>query len=159
MPTFKSIKELQKYLNTTVKNAAEDSLKQDVADAIIKELVSEYEDQVYSYEASFDGGPYDRRYDLIEEGSYFESYRNGTITIENTVKPLESLKGTPLNNPDVTLAEWIEHGNIPNIFNDKEYPWMKPRPVVKTVKERITKDGLASDAMKKGLEKRGIKCK
>ena len=155
MPTFKSIKDLKKY----VKIAAEDSLKQDVADTIIKELASEYEDQVYSYEPASDGVVYDRRYDLMAEDSYFESYKEGTITIENTVKPLESLKGTPLKNPDVTLAEWIEHGNIPNIFNDKEYPWMKPRPVVKTVKERIVKDGLASDAMKKGLEKRGIKCK
>lgn len=152
MPTFKSLNDLKKYVN----DSAQSCMDKEVAQAIKKEFAFEYDKQVYSYPNS---EMYERREDLSDEDNFVSEWDGKKLIVSNNVKPNVSLRNTALRNPSVTLSEWIEHGNIPNIFDANYYPWMEPRPVAETVRNRIQTEHIASNALKKGLKKKGIKIK
>lgn len=129
-----------------------------MGNVVVDMLIDEYENQVYSYEESSEFST--RTYALIEKENYIvNTLSDSKAEVYSTTKPNPSLLDTNLINSNTTLAEWIEHGNIPNIFNEKDYEWMHPRPVVETVKNNLcNKDkNLLVRAAASELEKNGFR--
>lgn len=152
MPTIKKLSDVQKLITPDIKK----KLLQNLGEAVVSELMDEYEEVVYSYDATSLSG---RTYEFLDKNNYNIQIDGKSVEISSTIKPNESVIGTPLIDPDVTLAEWIEHGNIPNIFNDLDYEWTHPRPIVKTVKDKIQNDPEFKNVVARIMQENGSNVK
>lgn len=130
MPTVKKLSEIKKLVTPELKK----TILKSIGEAITEELIDEYNEEIYSYNES---SLTERTYGFQDKDNYDIIVDNNKVEVYSTLKPNHSVIGTELTNPNVTLAEWIEHGDIPNIFNENDYEWMHPRPVVKNVKDEI----------------------
>ena len=151
---MKSLKEINNFLSPKLKQ----KLLKAMGDVAIDMLIEGYSDQVYSYEEA--AGFSTRTYALEEKENYqLNILSDEQVEVYGTTKPNPSLLDTNLINSNTTLAEWIEHGNIPNIFNEKDYEWMHPRPVVETARRDLnSKDkNLLVRAAASELEKNGFR--
>ena len=153
---MKSLKEINNFLSPKIKQ----KLLKAMGDVAIDMLIEGYSDQVYSYEEA--AGFSTRTYALEEKENYqLNILSNEQVEVYGTTKPNPSLLDINLINSNTTLAEWIEHGNIPNIFNEKDYEWMHPRPVIETVRRDLnSKDkNLLVRAVASELENNGFRTK
>ena len=153
---MKSLKEINNFLSPKLKQ----KLLKAMGDVAIDMLIEGYSDQVYSYEEA--AGFSTRTYALEEKENYqLNILSDEQVEVYGTTKPNPSLLDTNLINSNTTLAEWIEHGNIPNIFNEKDYEWMHPRPVIETARRGLnSKDkNLLVRAVASELENNGFRTK
>lgn len=153
MPTAKNLNDLKSLITSKTKKLILES----IGESVVSELKDEYDKEVYSYNES---SMTERTYGLMDDENYNIDINETYVEVYSTLKPNPSILNIKLTNPNVTLAEWIEHGNIPNIFNDKDYEWMHPRPVIETVKNNINNNtGDFKKIIKKELSKNGINTK
>ena len=106
---------------------------------VIGEIIEQAESNVYSYKpAPPKRNGYKRRYSLKKKQNYkivSDRKLSSTSTVDSIIfggtynTPLGKDKGSA-HNP---FFEWIEKGCVPNIFNNNEYDWMKPRPFAEKV--------------------------
>lgn len=132
-------------------------MNNEVADTIHQMIADEYDDTVYSYNAS---GLYSRRGSLTDPNNMMDSIDvNGnvvTLEVSHTARPNTPLiDGYTLDN-NANLADWIEDGDIPNIFDrTKTYPWESPRPVLKTVQNKVDKSQEIDNIIAQTLKQAG----
>lgn len=154
MATFKSLDQLFDHIEKQIS----ESLNDDVTEEVIDEMKEHYEKEVYSYESNPDF--YERRYSLVDDANYETYVEDLKLSVTNIAEPNDSVFGYSNSGKHYQLAEWIENGRIPNIFDNKtDYPWTKPRPVMKKVVDTLKRDGRHVNALRTGLNKRGIKSK
>lgn len=51
-----------------------------------------------------------------------------SVRIYDIAPPDRSVFDTPYQGPPGSFAQWINDGNVPNVFNGKSYPWTEARP-------------------------------
>jgi hypothetical protein len=138
-----------------ITQAVNETLENDVA-PIAKEILQEsIQENVYqSYTPTY----YNRRGVLGSADSIVtEMESDGVLSIRDVASPSESVLGTgysPAN--DTTFSGWVNDGQVPNIFNDKDYPWMHSRNFIEDAVERMQTSGEISDAFATGMAKRGM---
>lgn len=147
MPTFKSVKELEEYLQEQIM----DSLKTDVAEKTIElekehvkiDVYKKYKPKEYVRRKE-DGGLLDDENYLVEE------IENG-IKISNITR--DNGYATP-SDPDRYVAPIVEDG-VGYTWEDSEIYQMQPypRPFIKETRKDLKK-GKLKEFMKKALEKR-----
>lgn len=150
MPTFKNVSSLIKYLNATV---VPQVLQNDVADHVGEEIKSNYETMVYG---AYSPVVYERTGALTDDANIEKKMiGQNTVSIENVASPSEALiKGYSVTAN--TLPLMIEEGYIGNPWNDKDYPWTKPRKVIQTTRDQLESSKSHIQAFREGLRKRGI---
>lgn len=156
MATFNNLDALLKHLQAKVAETLQDEVANDVSDKMKEHYMNEVYD--YDYNEEFRT----RRMSLVDDANIDKTLVGATtLSVSNTAKPDDSVFGTPIyGDPDGLLAQWIEDGNITNVFNNHSgYPWTKPRPVIHTTAEEIRQKKSHIKAMKQGLKKRGVDVK
>lgn len=137
-------------------------LRTKVADRAIKELIKEYESEVYSYIGT---RKYVRRRTLLNKETY-RAYEETvgdmvTLVIDNISHPSPS-KINPTKYPidnNAFISDWIENGNIANPWNNKHYIWMDNREVFKTVESKLVSQNIIEDIIREELLKIGLSTK
>lgn len=159
MPNFKNLKELEDYMRKRVLPTAMEEVGEKIEDKLKTRITKD----VYN---SYTPEQYDRTYELRDSITSTEPVDiSGTIYVE--VKHDDSLiHAVPpnhhmsiVNNSDVSsfIGQWINYGDVPNIFNDRNYVWMNPRPYMDNTKEEIRKFKLLKKELKKSIRKLNIK--
>lgn len=105
-------------------SAANDVLANEVAEIVKQEIATQEQRLVYG---SYSPVLYVRRGSL---GSSFQVEPTGinSVRIYDIAPPNYSVFGSGYGGPPGMFAQWINDGNVPNVFNDKSYPWMGARP-------------------------------
>ena len=65
-----------------------------------------------------------------------------------------SVFSTPVREAAGVFAQWINDGNVPNVFNDNDYPWMKPRRFYDEAAKACKNSAAIKQAAIEGIEKR-----
>ena len=136
MPQFKNTADLMAYL----KKAVDESLTNDVFPVIRDEEVEAIKDIVYSMDTS---GYYQRRYDFGGIGDPYnivikgDAAKNGILSVINITDPNPYLNGRN---------------------GDRADYWSRPkaRPFTEITIERLQASGKCTQALKRGLMKKGI---
>lgn len=153
MPIYRSWNDLVNKLQKAVNSAQ----AREVSELIKNKMKQEYNEEVYSY--NYDSTYRDRRNSLIDNKNIVSTVdEDGTLFVENIASPDISVLGTTIASENQNLlSQWIEDGNITNIFNDKtDYVWTEPRPVIQNVIDSIEKSKSHIEALKKGLKRQKI---
>ncbi|MDR2357863.1 MAG: hypothetical protein LBD92_07275 [Oscillospiraceae bacterium] len=159
MPVVKSLKDAERVIQAKCKAILmEDVLP--VARTIIQKQI-----QIDVYD-SYTPTIYARRHKLDDDSSIRGKVERGrTLSIMNAARPsrrkLTWYGGAEMETEDDDdddvdpdrLMQWIEFGLVENIFNNKDYPWMHPRPAFAHAQEKINTSLDIMAAVKKGLEK------
>ena len=158
MPQFKNTADLMTYL----KKAVDESLTNDVFPIIRDEEVEAIKDIVYSMDTS---GYYQRRYDFGGIGDPYnivikgDTAQNGILSVINITDPNPYLNGRNGDRATVNknLPYLIEHGRGGSGDPGYDY-WSRPkaRPFTETTIERLQASGKCTQALKRGLMKKGI---
>lgn len=132
-------------------------MNNEVADTIHQIIADEYNDLVYSYDAT---GLYQRRGSLADSNNMMDSIDvNGnvvTLEVSHEARPNTPLVEGYTLDDNANLADWIEEGSIPNIFDrTKTYPWESPRPVLKTVQNKVDKSQEIDNIIAQSLRQAG----
>lgn len=130
--------------------AAKETLQNEVATEVKEEIrKQEYN---YIYDASSPSW-YSRRKSL---GKTFKVETDGddSARIWDAARPSPSVFNTPVKGPDGVFAQWINDGNVPNVFDDKDYPWMHPRKFYDAAVKELSKSSKIKNAAKSGMEAR-----
>ena len=146
MPTFSSLKEMEKYIQDKINQ----SLKDDVA-PVVKEIMSaEVQNTVYSV---YEPKRYERRYD------------NGGLMSENNMKAIPIKDGviaisneTPFNGKNYSgksLTEVVVTGE--GYTYDYPYEYNQPRDFIEATREDLIQTQAHTKALINGLKKSGIK--
>lgn len=162
MKLDKALKKLQEQLVPKIDSALSKEVLQAVSDAEGKAIY----DEVYSMPTS---GRYTRRWDnggLLDPDNVQGSVANGTLAVVNVTKPNPYLNGinrygglstTPSS---ASLAGIVEHGTYDPHGAGYDY-WKdaEARPFTAKTVEDLKKSGAHIAALKKGLQRQGIKVK
>lgn len=126
-------------LISAVEDRVSKVVQKKVMPEVIDEIIEQAENNVYNYKPVSPGRHgYKRRYSLKKKQNYkivSDRKVNSTSAVDSIIfggtynTPIGKDKGSA-HNP---FFEWIEKGCVPNIFNNKEYDWMKPRPFAEKV--------------------------
>lgn len=158
MPTFNSIKDLDKYIKNSIDVALKKSGKK-----IEKVLINKINDEWYNRPSFGIKNGYERTYQLTKAvTSETNSINNLQIFIDHKkLKPKNSKKGkfnTYMSFDESTeydgksigewVTEWIEVGN--------KWPWMQGRDVYKQTEIEIINKNLAQIELNKNLKTIGI---
>ena len=119
MATYKSLSALLKAAQT----AAKATLNNEVAELVKQEISEAEQELVYG---SYSPVMYARRNSL---GKGFTVQPTGAFSIRiwDNAPSNYSVFGSAPAAPGY-FAQWINDGNVLNVFNTKTYPWMSPRP-------------------------------
>lgn len=152
MPKFKSTERLLTYLQKSIN----DTLLNEVADEVRKVEIETIDEEVYS---SYEPEYYARRYELTKEDNIVaELESDGVLAVRNIAPPNRSvIGGYDYSSEPTALSRWINEGAVPNIFNDYDYPWQHKRPFLDKTVEKLNSSDKLSNALKKGLIKRGLR--
>lgn len=139
---------IKKAVNTELNRRDDNSVFGAVKEAELDRI----DDDVY---ASYSPTIYDRRYNhgLANPNNIVGENSDSALIIRNITKPNRSLLGQATSR---TLAEIVEYGLAPNIFNDLYYVWMDPRPFTKNTISDLSASGAHIDAMRIGLTSQGF---
>ena len=151
MATFKNIKELNKYLQKQI----DDSLKKEVADEVRSTMIKRIDEDVYDAYTPYstDGitPHYERTYELKNPKNIIHyMLKDGMIAIENIRQDM--------SDGYRNIVEILESG--------RGYSWgykrdldleIGARPFVQNTRNELSTSGRHIDALKSGLNKRGIK--
>lgn len=155
MPSFDSIKDLEKHINKKIASA----LKNEVAEKVKDVMQDKVETEVYNAYTSHSDHPdkYVRRGEkggLKSRSNMKESVTDTTLTVENTTK---------MKDTGYELAGLVEYGNDKGYGEYDYYPaknsegdFRKPRPFIDETKKSIESTGEHINAMRKGLKRQGI---
>lgn len=154
-----NISSLSEYCKL-VQEKIDETLKNEVFNVVKQKMIEVIDDKVYD---SYTPEKYKRRgrnYGLLDEDNIVYDHTKGKIDVKNIARPNYSVFGTEIQgDSDTLLAQWIEHGQVPNVFNHNDYVWMHARPFMKTTQEMLQRSSILKTAMRKGLSKRGLKIK
>lgn len=151
MPAFKDIHSLCAYAQAKI----DASLKEDVAPLVKDVLHNNIEADVYG---RYSPVKYSRRGALgSQENMVDELEGKGVLSVRDTASPSPSVIGTPYSPADDTaFSGWINNGNVPNIFNNNDYPWMYPAGFIEDTREELSDGTRVREALKTGMLKQGI---
>lgn len=142
-------------LNKQIQKKIDDSLKKEVAETVKQIELEHIKSDVYDV---YNPVVYERRGANGGLGDYknLESkVKDGILTVINITEASPSqypYEGEPYS----TFPEWIENGLVPNVWNDRDYEWMHPRPfTVNTIKE-LEQTGEHINSLAKGLKRNGL---
>lgn len=135
---------------TAMQSAIQEILQNEVADVVIEEIKKQEKALVYD---SYNPSHYWRRKSL---GKAFEVEPDGVdaVRIWDAARPNWSVRNTIIREPDGILAQWINDGKVPNIFDDNDYPWMHKRPLYDEAAKRLRKTSEIKKAAEAGLKAR-----
>lgn len=132
-------------------------VQNDIAAEIHNMLAKEYQEQVYSYPVSY---LYNRRNSLTNPENMKDtvSTKGNTVILEvrHEAKPnTPLLEGYSLDE-NANLADWIEDGDIYNIFDPaKDYVWTHPRKVFKATQDKLDASDQFIDIIVSKLQAQG----
>lgn len=137
-------------LMAAAKAAAQEALQNEVADEVKQEIKTQEYEFVYN---AYTPAVYDRRKSL---GKKFKVEPDGSdaIRVWDAARPSPSVFNTPVKGPDGVFAQWINDGNVPNVFDEKDYPWMHPRKFYDAATKELRKTSKIKNAAKAGMEAR-----
>lgn len=143
-------------LERAVKKSLKSTLKNEVAQAVEKAAKEKIQAEVYG---TYSPSVYERRGELLDAGfaaEVFEDTGGVSLRAYSMAKPSDSLSSPPVayRGPDGQFAQWINDGNVPNIFNSKKYIWEAPRPFYAQAASELDSTGAVVDALKAGMKKR-----
>lgn len=133
-------------INEVLQNEVKELVKNTVSESINEVVYSSYSPTKYNRRGT-SGGLADENNVHSELTGEGELTTNISATSNNSV-----VDGSTSGD----LAKWIVYGNVPNIFNDKSYPWMYPRDFVQDTVDKLN-DGRLAKTFKSALVSRGIK--
>lgn len=139
MPSFKNLKELEKYINEQAKKALQNG--KHVKNTVIETGKKHVDEDVYSYEP--------KRYErtgLLRESWDVENTDDG-IAVFNTRTDGEKY-----------IPEVIESG-IGYDYSGYGYEYEKPRPFIANAREELRNSNALKEAMKKDLKNIGFDVK
>jgi hypothetical protein len=159
MPAFKSLKDLEKHLKTAINEV----LKNEAAHAVKKVEQQNIQETVYN---STEPRVYYRRgynHGLIDERNMkSELIEDGVLEVVNITRPNKSYKNSLPVTAD--LPELIEYGDGYNNMNyswrrsdGTDYEYKQPRPFTENTINELWLNEEHKEALKRGLEKKGIK--
>lgn len=128
--------------------AAKETLQNEVANEVKQEIKTQEYNAVYNaYTTKF----YWRRYSL---GKTFETKfeDEDSIRIWDAART-RSIRNTIIRGPDGVFAQWLNDGDVPNIFHDSDYPWHIGGFYDAATKE-LRKTSKIKNAAKAGMEAR-----
>jgi hypothetical protein len=137
--------------------ACADILKTEVAKtakAIVDKHIQSDIYDAYS-PAGYESGGYSRRGALGSPGNTIDKMIDEeTLLITNIAPPSPPVFGGGSSGafPD-ELLYWINEGLVPNYFNDKDYPWMHPRPAIDEAQEEINTSQEINAAINSGVKR------
>ena len=145
--TFKSISELNAYLQKKIN----ETLLDEVSDVVKDEIESSISDTVFSA-----GEPvwYQRRsqYNGLNSGGLADKAEmDATLISDGVIEIVDNAKPSRPWNNGRTLSENIEFG-----YNQKKNWWDQPRPFIAESKENLKKSKAHVECMKDGLRARGL---
>lgn len=145
MPSFDSLKDLERYVNSKIKNTMENEVFKEVKETMQEHIQKDVYDAYTPYSTDGKTGHYERTYKLLD--SIEQSMENdNTLVVENTRSE---------NGRDI--VEVIESG--------KGYKWgytrnlddeIGARPFVENTKDELRNSNKIERAMKTGLRKQGL---
>lgn len=158
MPTFRSLKTLNAY----IKKQINDSLKEEVLEAVKDVELDHISDDVLGAYNPIEYARRDTRGIDDPANIIAAPPRDGILEVENVT---QFNPGYGSDNTGYGLVGLIEYGNGWNGYN-YEYPhpggrkpFNKPRPFIQNTKEDLKNNKQHVIALKDGLNKRGIKTK
>ena len=120
MATYKSLGALLK----AAQSAAKATLNNEVAELVKQEIREAEQELVYN---SYSPVMYSPRRHSLGKGFTVEPTGAYSIRIWDSAPSNYSVFGSAPAAPGY-FAQWINDGNVPNVFNNKIYVWMSPRP-------------------------------
>lgn len=142
MPVYNSFSEMM----AAAQQKCAEALTTTVADVVKDEIRNTEQDLVYG---SYSPVVYDRRGSLGENFNV-ELISPDTVQVYDVAEPNVSL-----SNPQVAysgesgqFAQWINDGDVPNIFNDNDYVWMGARPFYETATANLKSSPKIQNAIK-----------
>lgn len=151
MPTFKTMKDLYKY----VQDRVEDTLYDEVATGVKRIITEEVKDNVYNVADKPPNAPthYRRRGFSYDSGGLGSPGSMSSYVIKNGTTLIVVNNALPQNEPEMApLAENIEYG-----YDGKDKWYNKPRPFISTAGHLIKDNELHIIWMERGLTKRRFK--
>ena len=146
MPTFSSLKEMEKYIQDEINK----SLKNDVAPVVKEVMSAEVQNTVYSV---YEPKRYERRYDNYGLGDTrnmeFPKVENGKLEVSNNTP----FKGK--NYSGKSLTEVVVTGE--GYTYDYPYEYNQPRDFIEATREDLIQTQAHTKALVNGLKKSGIK--
>ena len=144
-------------LERAVKKSLTSTLKGEVSQVVEKVAKEKIKEDVYGV---YSPSVYERRGELMNAEfarEVFEDADGVNLRIYSMARPNDSLSSPPVayRGPDGQFAQWINDGNVPNIFNSKKYIWETPRPFYSDAENELDNTGLVLDALRAGMQKRG----
>lgn len=156
MPEFKSLKDLQAFVQDVVNMELEDSIAQVIKDG----LSTSAENNVYGV---YTPNVYARRYSLSDQSNMDSKLISDGVLEVKIVAEFNDGYGT--DNSGDQLAGLVEYGNGWNGY-DYDYPYLAngqigryvyPRPFIQPVREEVGND--LKDIMRQALRNAGLKVK
>lgn len=146
-------------LERAVKKSLNGTLKNEVAQAVEKVTKERIQAEVYG---AYTPSVYERRGELRNAGfaaEVFDDADGVALRTYSAAKPNDSLSKPPVayRGPDGQFAQWINDGNVPNIFNPRKYIWETSRPFYTSAANELDSGGAVMDALMAGMRKRGYK--
>ena len=164
MPSFKNLKELEKYLNQKIKKAMQNEVAEKVRD-IQQEKIDEEVYDVYNVVGGSHQEPYvyDRRRNhggLRDRRNMIADVKENSDGVELSVENITKAQDQSY----INLAGLIEYGDeseygyyeYKDNRDDTGWQYRQPRPFIEETRKEIAKTNAHVGALKKGLQKQGI---
>lgn len=111
--------------------ALEAALKAATQTILISDLVPIVQSEIRAQEQSLVYGDYTpviyQRRNSLGNSFQIEHEDEYSVRIYDIASPNRSVFGTAYKGPPGSFAQWINDGNVPNVFNEETYPWMGAR--------------------------------
>ena len=146
--TVSSIAELERAIRDNVNDALLDDVGKAAQDALA----------LYAQRVVYDAyspKEYKRRETLNDPNMYRPSLKSDNVLFVESVAASNYSVVDGYSRGNSALAYWIQFGLVPNIFNDRTYIWEESRPFV-TMASTYLREGIAVEALKNGMRKRGF---
>jgi len=149
--SFETLSQLEQFIKSQVKESAKDLGKY-----IAEETKQQIDNDIYQ---SYSPSVYERTYELkesIKSKTEKESKNNIEIVIEHDENAMHHTSIVTGENVGSELADWIQRGQVPNIFNNNSYPWTQPRPYMENTVEKLENNKGHVKELKRLLRQKGI---
>lgn len=157
MPSFDSLKQLKKYVDTAMREVVEDEVKKEII-TTIKEHIDSDVNNVY------DPVDYNRKHYLENslDGKVYTTASGLELKIEhdeNKMNYYSVVDGDNVNGNAV--AGWIERGQIYPLWgtessDGRPFTYLEPRPYMKNSYNELKDENIIPHVVKKALKKRKI---
>ena len=138
-------------IERAINNAASAAVCSNQVLGEIQRVIREKEEEfVYG---SYTPSTYNRRHSL---GGQFQTQQTGLFSVRvwDIAPPNYSVFNTPYQGPPGCFAQWINDGRVPNVFNQKSYPWAGPRPFYRAAEVELQNSLVLKRAVINGIKSR-----